>query len=106
LQKVTVPADGAGLPVTEAVRVTSVGFDTDHATDDEESMSVVLVGNGAASEVVAKIHVIVSADSNNLRMKRRGDAIRLQAEEDTFLIQTVLGSHFIFDLSLHKVTFP
>ena len=65
------PAEGAGLPVTEAVRFTSAGFDTDQATEDEESVSVVIVGNGAASEVVAKIHVIVSrADNNNRRIKR------------------------------------
>ena len=87
----TVPADGAELPVTEPVRVTSAGLDTDHATEDEESVSVVIVGNGAASDVVAKMHAIVSrADSNNLRLKRRGDAIRLQAERDTFHLKHFL----------------
>jgi hypothetical protein len=92
-QKVTVPTDRAGLPVTEALSVTSDG----EASDDEESVRVVVVGNGAACEVAAEVHAttVNKAGSNSLEMKRREDAIRLQAVEDPFHIQTILGSHFI-----------
>jgi hypothetical protein len=79
LQKVTVPVDGTGLPVTEAVRVTSVG----DATNGEESVSVVVVGSGAACTAVAHVQ---AAASNSLGARRRGDTTRLQAEENTFHI--------------------
>jgi hypothetical protein len=87
LQKVTVPTDGAGLPVTDAVSVTSAG----DATVDDESVSVVVVGSGAACDVVANVQASVSRAGT---IKRRENVIRLQAEKDTFHIHTILGLHF------------
>jgi hypothetical protein len=92
LQKVTVPTDGAGLPVTEAVNVTSAG----DATVDEESVSVVVVGSGAACKVVAKVQASVTRAGAN---ERRENAVRLQAEKVTFHIQTILR----FALYTHRV---
>jgi hypothetical protein len=89
LQKVTVPTDGAGLPVTEGMRVTSAG----DASDEEENTRVVVVANGAACDVAPKVHAttVNKAGSNNLATKRRENAVRLQAVEDAFHIQTILG---------------
>jgi hypothetical protein len=101
LQKVIDPVvTGAPLAVmvTEAVKVTGVC----HATVDEESVSVVVV-NGAACAAVAKLQATVSrADGNSLWMTRRDDANGLQAEKDTFHIQTVLGSHFTEPVNTHR----
>ena len=63
-QKVIVPAvTGAPLAVTEAVKVTGVC----HASDDEESVRVVVVGNGAAC-ARAKVQATVS---NSPQVRRR-----------------------------------
>ena len=80
LQKVTVPADGAGL--TEAVRVTSAG----DATSYEESASVVVVGGGVACAAATLQATVNRADRTGRRLWLDGDAIRLQAKRDTFHI--------------------
>ena len=69
----------APFAVTEAVKVTTVG----HATEDEEIVSVVVVGKGAACAAVATLQAAVS---NTLEITRRNGTIRLQAEKGTFPI--------------------
>jgi hypothetical protein len=77
---VTVPtATGAPFAVTEAVKVTTVC----DATEDEEIVSVVVVGNGAACAAVATLQAAVS---NSPEITRRSGTIRLQADKDTFPI--------------------
>jgi hypothetical protein len=77
---------GAPPAVTEAVSVTFAG----DATVDEEMVSVVVVGSGAACAAIAKIQAAVST---RLEVRQRVDIIRLQAERNTFHILTVRGSH-------------
>ena len=70
-QKLTVPAaTGAPFAVTEAVKVTAVC----HATEDEEIVSVVVVGNGAACAAVVTLQATVS---NSLKITRWNATIRL-----------------------------
>ena len=78
---------GAPPAETEAVNVTFVS----DATDDEESVSVVVEGSGAACAAVAKPQATVST---SLEVRQREDTTRLRAERNTFHIETFLGSHF------------
>jgi hypothetical protein len=95
-QKVIEPVvTGAPPAVTAAVRVTFVS----DATNDEESVSVVVVGSGAACIAVAQAQ---AAASNSLGPRRRGEATRLQAEENAFHIETVLGSHLTELANTHR----
>jgi hypothetical protein len=70
---------GAPPAVTEAVNATFAG----DATDDEEMVSVVVVGSGAACAAIAKIQ---AAGNTSLEVRQRVDTIRLQAERNTFHI--------------------
>jgi hypothetical protein len=70
---------GTPPAVTEAVNVTFAG----DATDDEEMVSVVVVGSGAACAAIAKIQTAVNT---SLEVRQRVDTIRLQAERNTFHI--------------------
>ena len=65
--------------VGEAVNVTFAG----DATDDEKSVSVVVVGSGAACAAVAKVKAAVST---SMEVRPRRDTIRLQAGRKTFRI--------------------
>jgi hypothetical protein len=69
---------GAPPAVTEAVNVTFAG----DATDEEETVSVVVV-SGAACAAIAKVQAAVST---SMEVRQREDTIRLQAGRDTFHI--------------------
>jgi hypothetical protein len=69
---------GAPPAVTEAVNVTFAG----EATDEEETVSVVVV-SGAACAAIAKVQAAVST---SMEVRQREDTIRLQAGRDTFHI--------------------
>jgi NADH/NAD ratio-sensing transcriptional regulator Rex len=70
---------GAPPAVTEAVNVTFAG----DATDDEETVSVVVVGSGAACAAIAKVQAAVST---SLEIRQREDTIRPQAGRNTLHI--------------------
>lgn len=70
---------GTPPAVTEAVNVTFAGA----AADDEERVSVVVVGSGAACAAIAKVQ---AAASTILEVRQRNDTIRLQAGRNTFHI--------------------